>query len=142
MKGGDLRNAETILGSTMPGDANYLADVQVQYDWQIALTRAISEYWRDPKGEFAKVLLSNDPDAITKLFREVLRYNLPEGITLTCKEVDIPFIPDVNVNGWAAGVNKLTATVIIKLPKAPKEEKLWPKAIADYIGTGKAYPFT
>jgi ribosomally synthesized peptide (two-chain TOMM family) len=126
----------------MPGDANYLADVQTQYDWQLALTRAISEYWRDPNGDFARVLLSGDSAAITNLFRTQLHYNLPDGLTLTFQEVDLAFIPDISVNGWAAGLNQLTATVIVKLPKAPKEQTLWPKAIADYVATGKAYPFT
>jgi len=132
----------TALGSQIPGDANYLADVQVQYDWQLALTRAISEFWRNPEGEVARTLLSGNSDAITMLFRDTFKYNLPSGLTLTFEEVHVPFIPDISVNGWASGEKALTARVVVKLPKAPPEKDLWPKAIADYVGTGKAYPFT
>lgn len=125
----------------MPGDANYLRDVEAQYDWHLALTRVLSEYWRKPDGEFAEILLSGNQAKIRQLFSQELSYVLPPGLTVFFEKVKVPFSNETNMNGWAASLNALTPSVTIKLPNAPDVE-FRAKAIADYVATGKAYPFT
>ncbi|AGP38362.1 hypothetical protein [Sorangium cellulosum] len=134
--------------TSLPGDENYIRDLESQFDWQIALTRAIAEYWRDPKGEkggLAKAMLGGDPKEIRKQFKAKLNFELPLGMNLTFKKVDVDYKGESQgeppQNGWNGSVDKLTANVVIPLPNPPKEADS-ARAIADYVATGKAYPFT
>jgi hypothetical protein len=134
--------------TSLPGDENYIRDLESQFDWQIALTRAIAEYWRDSKGEkeeLVKAMLSGNPEKIREQFKAKLNFELPPGMKLTFKEVDVQFKGESKgkppQNGWNGSVDDLTAEVVIPLPKAPNEADR-ARAIADYIATGKAYPFT
>jgi hypothetical protein len=129
----------TSLGDGLPGDANYLADVQRQYDWQLALTRMIAESWNDPK--LRQQLIDGDAEQIRLLFLRKVNYALPNGVKVTFEAVDVRYIDNPKLNGWASGLDELSADVIIKLPPAP-DPKFQAKAIADYVATGKAYPFT
>ncbi|WP_437933770.1 hypothetical protein [Sorangium sp. So ce341] len=129
----------------MPGDENYIRDLQAQFDWQVALTRAIAEYWRDPKGALATAMLGGKPDEIRKQFKAKLNFELPPGMKLTFKEVDVHYKGQSEKgppqNGWNGSVDELTAEVVIPLPSPPSVEDR-ARAISDYIATGKAYPFT
>ncbi|KYG08076.1 hypothetical protein BE21_02090 [Sorangium cellulosum] len=129
----------------LPGDENYIRDLESQFDWQIALTRAIAEYWRDPKGELAKAMVGGNPDKIREQFKAKLNFELPPGMKLTFKKVDVHYKGESKgkppQNGWNGSVDELTADVVIPLPSAPDPEDR-ARAIADYVATGKAYPFT
>lgn len=114
-----------------------LAGLRGAMAWQYAWTSAIALAWSDPA---MKSVLLGDPHLFFKVYTN---YTLPSGITLTVKEMEKADMAG-NTTGWDPKnkiwyLQKTELTMYIP-PPPPHDERA--VALAAYVATARAYPFT
>jgi len=130
------------------GDENPIQVIKDLADWQFAWARAVARAWRDPRGQWAQLLLSGNEAEVGRAFFE-LGFQLPPGFKLTVRRAPDDSQYDETawkrvpaVNGWNGQEAGLGAKVVMYLPNSPADSTLHAMALTDYNALGENYPFT
>jgi len=127
-------------------DEDPIEGLREHLNWQPAWLRAIAMAWQCK--EYEERLCSDDDAVVRKAFQDV-NYVLPKGLKIRVKHPDVAKTEELNMvyseledgSGYGWHRDALTTEVIFRLPQRPQESHQ-AYALADYLASGRSYPFT